>query len=1132
MNRKRYGDPWDFRYKLSQISRVMKMVFFMMLLSLTHLSASVKSQNSVVNLTLKNVSVEQALTKVEKQLKQNFFFNRENVDLERKVDLQLSDADLDELVLQLFGRDYKYRVVDNIIVVSRKDEEQEQPQQIKVEGVVKDKRGDALPGVTVLIKGTKIGVATDLDGKYSLSVPVGAQVLVFSMVGMQDKEETVGKRTRIDVVLEEAVSELEDVVVTGYYTQAKNSFTGAARTITAEELQMGGNQNILTALQNVDPSFMKIDNNLAGSNPNVVPEFQIRGAGSISGIESEYEGNPNSPVFIVDGFEMTAEKVYDMDPYRVASITLLKDAAATAIYGSRASNGVVVITTNAPANGKMQVSYNVDASFYIADLSDYNVCNAEEKLAIEKAAGMYTSTAVNSQVTLDKWYNEKLANIKRGYDTYWLDKPLDAVAVANKHTLRLDGGNDNIRYGLEVNYSNTPGVMKESGRRRLALGMELQYIYKNLTFRNTLTYSNVKAVNSPYGSFSTYTQRNPYVRYKDDDGNYIYEVDRYIPISGGGLGQTFYNPLYNTTLNTIDEEKYNDVTNNFGVDWTIIEGLRLKGSFSFTHQNTYGDNFKPARHTDFADYSDEDFDRRGAYIGSRGENFSYDASAVLTYFWQLDKHVVNANLGWNLQENVTREFTVKTEGFPNENLDYISFATQYEKEGAPAGDEYTSRLVGFLGNLNYSYDERYLLDLSFREDASSRFGADKRWAPFWSAGLGWNLHNEGFLKDLTFINRLKIRGSYGLTGSQNYNPYQAMTTYKYLTGERYHHIVGAEVMALGNEKLGWQRTLQQNYGLDIDLWNERINITGNYYIKLSKDVLTSVTLPPSLGFDSYMDNLGEVKNYGYELSLRVAILKNPAKRLFWSVNANALHNKNKLMKISNALRAYNDSQDEDSMAGSKKKESNRPKVRYIEGESMNSIWVNRSLGIDPATGNELFLAKNGDIVTEWSTDNYVIGGCTDSELEGTFGTNFQWRGFQLNMIFRYSLGGQIYNQTLVDKVQDADLRGNVDRRVFEERWQKPGDKVMFTKFGPGINANATSLTKPTSRFIEDNNYLELSTLNLSYEFGMPWMKKVGLKRLKVLFYMNDVFRASTVKQERGIDYPFARNFSVGLQARF
>ena len=986
--------------------------------------------------------------------------------------------------------------------------------------------------MTVIIKGTKLGTVTDVDGKYTLAVPVGNNALVFSMIGMKQKEEVIGKRTQIDVVMEEEISELEDVVVTGYYTQAKNSFTGAARTITAEELQMGGNQNILTALQNVDPSFMKIDNNLAGSNPNVVPEFQIRGAGSISGIESEYEGNPNTPVFIVDGFETTAEKVYDMDPYRVASITLLKDAAATAIYGSRASNGVVVITTNAPANGKMQVSYNVDASFYIADLSDYNVCNAVEKLEIEKLAGMYTSSSVTQQLTLNEWYSEKLANIKRGYDTYWLDKPLDAVAVANKHSLRLDGGNDNIRYGIELGYSNTPGVMKESGRRRLALGMELQYIYKNLTFRNNLTYSNVKATNSPYGSFSVYTKRNPYVRYKDDDGNYIYKVDEYVPIGGGGLGKDYYNPLYNTTLNTTDEEKYNDVTNNFGVDWSIMDGLRLKGSFSFTHQNTYKDNFKPAKHTDFADYEDDDFDRRGSYVGSRGENYSYDASLVMTYFYQLEKHVINANLGWNLQESVTREFTVKTEGFPNENLDYISFATQYEKDGSPAGDEYTSRLVGFLGNLNYSYDERYLLDLSFREDASSRFGSDKRWAPFWSVGLGWNLHNEEFLKNVTFINRLKIRGSYGLTGSQNYNPYQAMTTYKYLTGERYHHTVGAEVMALGNEKLGWQRTLQQNYGVDIDLWDERINFTGNYYIKLSKDVLTSVTLPPSLGFSSYMDNLGEVKNYGYELNLRVALVKNLSKQLYWSVNATALHNKNKLLKISNALRAYNDDQDEDTMSGSKSKESNRPKVRYVEGKSMNSIWVNQSLGVDPATGNELFQAVNGDIVTTWSTDNYVIGGCTDSDLEGTFGTNLAWKGFQLNVIFRYSYGGQIYNQTLVDKVQDADLRENVDRRVFEERWQKPGDQVMFTKLIGGATANATSVTKPTSRFIEDNNWLELSTLNLSYEFKMPWMKKIGLKRLKALFYMNDVFRVSTVKQERGIDYPFARNFSIGLQARF
>ncbi len=1116
--------------KLNRIMIKMKLACLVVLLTCSGLSAKVWSQQERINLKFEQVSFVQLFDLIQQKTNLKFVFNHEDVQEFKTNKQDFTSKTVKEILDVVFkGKPLIYEVLADHIVISRVMEEKKKT----IKGSVVDDTGVPLPGVTIRLKNTQLGVSTDVDGCFTILVPEKDNaIFVFSFVGMITKEVKWNGEENLKVILKQDLKEMEEVVVTGYFNKSKESFTGAARTITAEELQMGGNQNILTALQNVDPSFMKIENNLAGSNPNVVPEFQIRGAGSISGIESEYEGNPNSPVFIVDGFETTAEKVYDMDPYRVASITLLKDAAATAIYGSRASNGVVVITTNAPANGKMQVSYNVDASFYIADLSDYNVCNAVEKLEIEKAAGMYTSTAVNQQITLNKWYSEKLANIKKGYDTYWLDKPLDAVAVAHKHSLRLDGGNENIRYGIELGYSNTPGVMKESGRRRLALGMELQYIYKGLTFRNNLTYSNVKATNSPYGSFSVYAGLNPYVRYKDDDGNYIYKVDKYIPIGGGGLGVEYFNPLYNTTLNTRDEEKYNDVTNNFGVDWTIMDGLRLKGSFSFTHQNTYKDNFKPAKHTDFATYDDDNFDRRGAYVGARGEKYSYDASLIMTYFYQMEKHVLNANLGWNLQESVTREFTVKTEGFPNENLDYISFATQYEKAGSPSGDEYTSRLVGFLGNVNYSYDERYLLDLSFREDASSRFGSDKRWAPFWSVGLGWNLQNESFLKDVTFINRLKIRGSYGLTGSQNYNPYQAMTTYKYLTGERYHHTVGAEVMALGNEKLGWQRTLQQNYGLDIDLWDERINFTGNYYVKLSKDVLTAVTLPPSLGFGSYMDNLGEVKNYGYELSLRVALLKNPSKQLYWSVNATALHNKNKLMKISNALRAYNDDQDEDTMSGSKKKESNRPKVRYIEGKSMNSIWVNQSLGVDPATGYELFQAVNGDIVTTWSTDNYVIGGCTDSDLEGTFGTNLVWKGFQLNAIFRYNYGGQVYNQTLVDKVQDADLRKNVDRRVFEDRWQKPGDKVMFTRLIGGATANATSVTKPTSRFVEDNNWLELSTLNVSYEFNMNWMKKVGLKRLKALFYMNDVFRVSTVKQERGIAYPFARNFSIGLQARF
>ncbi|MFR6381302.1 MAG: SusC/RagA family TonB-linked outer membrane protein [Odoribacter splanchnicus] len=735
---------------------------------------TVFSQQKLVNLKVVAESLSNVLMQIKDQTGVKILYNENLLKNYENINLDLNNVEVEEALRQVLANTrFEYEVTDGVIVVKEKKNSFPQQKTVRIQGKVSDEDGAPLPGVTVLIKGTTLGTATDMDGKYSLSVPEGNYILLFTMVGMKTQEVTLKNQTELNIIMQHETSEMDEVVITGYFNQAKNSFTGAARTITAEELQAGGNQKILSALQNIDPSFVKLENNQLGSNPNAIPDFQIRGAGSISGMRDEYSGNPNMPVFIVDGFETTAEKVFDMDPYRVATITLLKDAAATAIYGSRASNGVVVITTTAPASGKMAVSYNGDATFYMADLSAYNLCNPEEKLELEVLAGLYDvekkqyfyyGSKFADQAVMQRAYNWRLANIREGVNTYWLDKPLNSLTVAHKHSLRLDGGNDYIRYAMEVNYNNTPGVMKESGRERLGLGLELQYIYKNLTFRNQLNYSRVKATNSPYGSFSEYTRLNPYVKYKDEDGNYIYELEAEDRRSNTGSYKFFiYNPLYNTTLDVRDESRYNDLTNLFGIDWQIIEGLRLKGSFSFTLQNTSADVFKPAKHTDFATYTGDDFDRRGSYSASRGDVFDYDASLVLSYFWQANKHVINANLGWNAKQSRTKEFSVMAEGFPNERLDYISFATQYQKNGSPSGNEYTSRLVGFLGNLNYSWDERYLFDLSFREDASSQFGADKRWAPFWSAGLGWNLHNEHFMEGVDWLQQFKIRGSYGLT---------------------------------------------------------------------------------------------------------------------------------------------------------------------------------------------------------------------------------------------------------------------------------------------------------------------------------------------------------------------------------
>ena len=1129
-------------------NRILTMRFFLVMLLSLVMVVTVSAQglmNKKVTINAKTVSAETVLNDLRKQTGMNIVYSSELAKTWNKISVNVSNKPAREVLEQVIGLiGCQYEMKGDVVTITR---QQLSGKKRFVKGVVRDAEGAPLVGVPVCIGETRVCTVTDEKGAYSFEIPTEKTTLKFSYVGMDDQYVVIpaGNANVTKMITMSNGAALEDVVVTGYYNQAKNSFTGAARTITQEELQAGGNQNILSSLKNIDPSFVMVENTAMGSNPNAIPDFQIRGTGSIN-MRDTYSGNPNMPVFIVDGFETTAEKVFDMDPYRVKSITLLKDAASTAIYGSRASNGVVVITTNTPTKGRLAVSYNADITFNVPDLTSYNLCNAQQKLDLEVLAGLYDvdkKQYFNEDHYSDDWYYKQAyalrkLNIEQGINTDWLAQPLDEVVAGHKHSVRVDGGTDNFRYALDLNYGNTPGVMKKSGRERMGIGLEMQYTYKNITFRDQLTYSNVNSKNSPYGEFSEYAKLNPYVRMKDENGNYLYRIDD-VEDRNPGQHSYVYNPLYNTRLNVKDETSYDDLTNLFGIDWSIIEGLRLKGTFSFTRQHTATDVFKPGMHTDFAELTGDDYERRGSYKASRGDSFSYDGSLVLSYFTQMDKHVINANLGWNIQQEQNTTFSVKAEGFPNDNLDYISFGTQYEKGGSPSGDEYTSRLVGFLGNVNYSYDERYLLDLSFREDASSRFGAKKRWAPFWSAGLGWNVHNEKFMEATSsWLNELKIRGTYGMTGSQEYDPYQAITTYQYLTSNRYHYGVGAVLMGMGNEDLTWQRTNQTNLGIDLAMLKNRIELSFDYYVKTSKDVLTAVTLPPSLGFSTYMANLGEVENKGFEISARAKILQMPEKRLYWSVNGSIVHNKNKLLKISESLRAYNEKQDmsmseEGEAEGTFAKSTSAPRVRFVEGASINSIWVNKSLGVDPKTGMEIFENKDGSVTTEWKTDNYVIGGCKDPDYEGNFGTTFSWQGWQLNAVFRYRIGGQMYNQTLVDKVQDADPRYNCDLRAFTERWQKPGDVSRFTGFVNELNGiNELVVTRPTSRFVEDYNYLELSTLNLSYEFDNSLTKKWGIQRLKLLFYMNDVFHSSSVKIERGTSYPYARNFSFGMQVRF
>ena len=338
------------------------------------------------------------------------------------------------------------------------------------------------------------------------------------------------------------------------------------------------------------------------------------------------------------------------------------------------------------------------------------------------------------------------------------------------------------------------------------------------------------------------------------------------------------------------------------------------------------------------------------------------------------------------------------------------------------------------------------------------------------------------------------------------------------------------MIALANPDLQWQKTQDNNIGVDLSIFN-KFDISFDYYVKNTSNLLTPVTLPPSVGFDSYVENLGKSQNKGFEGRVNWRAISDANRDLHLSVFASVMHNTNKIKEINKALSSINDTNDEDKGLNynpDDKEKTTKPSVRYIEGQSMSAIWAVRSLGIDPATGDEMFLTKDGKLTYKWNAADQVVCGDELPKYTGTFGFNMEWKGFSVNTSFYYRLGGQTYNQTLVDKVEDSDIEYNVDRRVYTGRWTAPGQHAKYKRL-----TDPAYFTRPTSRFVQDLNELQMTSLNIGYDFrDWKFLQKGIVERLKLSFYMNDVFRASTVKIERGTEYPFARSFSFQLQATF
>lgn len=1099
------------------------------------LSLSGADQKEKITLSLKDVSITQFFKEIEQRTSYKFFYKDSQVKNVPAISIDVVNQPLADILITAFAKtDISFEITGNQIVITQK--EGIAGKKVKITGTVTDKNKEPLVGVAVIISETHKGVHTDAKGEFSIEVTSAANTsLSFRMIGMKDQTVKLDKRTNYTVVLEEDAFVLSDVVVTGIVNKRAESFTGSASTITSKELIRVGNKNIFESLKNIDPSIYIMDNLTNGSNPNALPQMEMRGTSSFPADETtgitlkgNYSNVPNTPLFILDGFETTVERIMDMDMNRIESVTILKDASAKALYGSKAANGVVVIETKKMTGNDQRITYTGSMDISMPDLSSYNLANAAEKLEIERIEGVYSyPNNIEEQLKANILYNDRKKLIAEGLDTYWLSKPL-RVGVGSKHNINIELGDSKSLKGIvDFTYNKINGVMKSSYRRNISGSVNLSYRYRNILFRNIMTTTSNFSRESPWGEFGAYAKMNPYWRSNDPETGLLVrwaEPSTYTP-----------NPMYDASIGTSITSSYLDFLNNFYVELKPTEHIKVTGRIGISAKRSGADEFLPANHSTYSTSAYVDRERkdvlsmkRGSYRLDNGKSSRFSGDINASYTRNIDKHYIFVNLGAFVSENSYSAYVNRAEGFPNNQAADITFARQYAEGTRPVGLSSLNREISILSTANYSYDNRYMLDATYRLSASSLYGKDNRWAPGWSVGAGWNIHNESFLKGSKVIEQLKLRGSVGLTGNQNFNTSYAVGTYQYYTDYNYNGYTGAYLSNLPNPQLSWEQKKDYNIGLDATIGSLRIR--ADYYDSYTENMVTDISVSPSTGFSIVKDNLGRIQNKGYEINMNVNLWQSEYGffNLFGSVAANT----NKIKKLSESMKAYNALQEKEAAD----KGNNEPVLMYKDGMSMTAIWAVRSLGIDPMNGLEIYVKKDGTRTYNYDPLDLTVVGDTKPKVRGHFGFTAEYRGFGFSTTFRYLAGGQMYNQTLVDRVENIDIAYNVDKRVLSGRWQYPGQHALYKRLGSfTYEGDATvyqEMTRATSRFVQDRNELTWGAASLYYDIPKLLTDNWKIQRARFSVYMNDILTISSIQTERGLTYPFARTLSCSLSITF
>ncbi len=1028
--------------------------------------------------------------------------------------------------------------------------------QTRVQGVVLSQEdNEPIVGASILVKGTTIGTVTDMDGRFTLTgIPSSARTLVVSYVGMKTQE--VAIRSNVRVTLSTDAEVLDDVIVVAYGTAKKSSFTGSAANVDNKKLEMRPITSVTNGLEGQATGVLMTS---ASGQPGSTGSIRIRGYGSINA--------SSAPLYVVDGIPFDGS-LSSINPSDIESMTILKDASAGALYGARGANGVVMITTKQGKEGKtnvtwrstlgwseraqkpydmldqkefVQLSYEAIRNGLIFN-SGYSWADAEAAARASLGGSSYLGGSAGEQYNPFKNYSwSELIDPATGlvrddaksvYDEQWMDNLL-RTGFRQEHQMNVNGGTEKTKYMISLGYLNEDGILKTTGFERYT-GRANVNTQVNDWFQANLNIG-LSQSRQNYSDYDGSSTSNPWyssqfvsplfpVYLRDAAGNIVNDEFGKPTLDYGETGRpgsyNDFNPLGGLTL---DKAKIqNDGASvrtgvTFGGDSDKLgafKGLKLQLNFGADYRNTSSMSYMNMYHGNQAN--------AGGYLDKEStRTLSYTLNQLLTYTRSFGRHNLDVLAGHEYYsyhyQNLDAAKTNLVDGI-------------YELRPATTtvnADSYSNdyRIESWMGRINYNFDDKYYLSASVRTDGSSRFHKDNRWGTFWSVGANWRVTKEAFMQNVSWVNNLNVKASYGEQGNDELGTlyaWQSLYSLSYANGNN----IGGFVASLENKDISWEKNANLNVGIEASLFDNRVRLNAEYYNKKTKDMLLNYPMATSTGFNGYDANVGDMRNSGFEVELGLTPVRTQdfEWNLTWmgsTVNNKVLHLTKESPEIISGIRIIK------------------------EGYELNTFYMAKSAGVDPQTGAQLYWAydkdENGNITNEYitsdvakaSTSKYFLGSRIP-DLYGSIGTDLTWKGLTLSVLTTYSIGGKIYDSLYAGSMNNMYYNNNWNRHALR-RWTQPGDVTDVPRIEVG-GKYATS-----DRFLVDASYFAIKNVTLSYNLPRRWMKSAGLNAVR-LFGSVDNLALFTHLQGMDPQYSFSggtnydytpnRTYSVGIEVNF